>query len=56
MTGLNGSSLEALGGSCLRGSGHAEDRALTMVRRPIRYFFSMERPDIPARASRRIAA
>ena len=56
MTGLNGSSFEALGGSCFRGSGHAEDRALTMVRRPTRYFFSIARPDIPARASRRIAA
>jgi hypothetical protein len=27
-----------------------------LVRRPTRYFFSMARPDIPARASRRIAA
>ena len=56
MTGLNGSSFDALGGSCLRGSGHAEARALTIVRRPTRYFFSIARPDIPARASRRIAA
>jgi hypothetical protein len=56
MAGLNGSSFEALDGSCLRGSGHAEDRARTMVRRPTRYFFSIARPDIPARASRRIAA
>jgi hypothetical protein len=31
-------------------------RALTMVRLPARYFFSMARPDISARASRRIAA
>lgn len=53
---LNGSSLEALGGNCFRGSGHADARALTIVRRPIRYFFSIARPDIPARASRRIAA
>jgi hypothetical protein len=29
---------------------------LTIVRRPTRYFFSIARPDIPARASRRIAA
>jgi hypothetical protein len=29
---------------------------LTMVRRPTRYFFSIARPDIPARVSRRIAA
>jgi hypothetical protein len=56
MAGLNGSSLDALDGNCLRGSSHAEDRALTMVRRPTRYFFSMACPDIPARASRRIAA
>jgi hypothetical protein len=56
MAGLNGSSLEALGGGRLRGSGHAEDRALTTVRRPTRYFFSRPRADIPARASRRIAA
>jgi hypothetical protein len=43
-------------GNCLRGSGQADDSAETMVRRPTRYFFSIARPDIPARASRRIAA
>jgi hypothetical protein len=37
----------------LQGSGHAEDRALTMLRRPTRSFFSIARPDIPARPSRR---
>jgi hypothetical protein len=39
MTGLDGTSFEALCGSCFRGPGHAEDKALTMVRRPTRYFF-----------------
>jgi hypothetical protein len=47
MAGLNGSSFDALGGSCLRGPGQAEDSALTMVRRPAQYFFSMARPGIP---------
>jgi hypothetical protein len=56
IAGLNGSSFEALGGSCFRGSGHADDIALMIVRRPTRYFFSIAQPDIPARASRRIAA
>lgn len=56
MAGSNRSSLEALGGSCLHGSGHADARNLTIVRRPTRCFFSIARPDIAARASRRTAA
>jgi hypothetical protein len=56
MTGLNGSSFDARGGSCLRYSGHADASALPTVRRPTPCFFSIARPDIPARASRRIAA
>ena len=34
MTALTGSSFGPLGGSCLRGSGHAEARALTIVHWP----------------------
>jgi hypothetical protein len=39
-----------------RCSGHADASALPTVRRPTPYCFSIARPDIPARASRRIAA
>jgi hypothetical protein len=56
MAGLNGSSFDARGGSCFRCSGHADASALPTVRRPTLYFFSFARPDIPARASRRISA
>jgi hypothetical protein len=38
---------EALAGSCLRGPGHADASALTIVRRPTRYVFSIARPDLP---------
>ena len=56
MAGLNGSSFDARGGSCFRCSGQADASALPTVRRPTRCFFAIARPDIPARASRRIAA
>jgi hypothetical protein len=53
---LNGSSFDARGGKGLRGFGHADANAAVTVRRPTRYFDSSARLDIPARASRRIAA
>jgi hypothetical protein len=56
MAGLKGSSLDGLGGSFFRGSGQADDSALRTVRRPTPYLRASARPDIPARASRRIAA
>jgi hypothetical protein len=56
ITGLNASSFDARGGGFFRGSGQAEARALTTVRRPTLYLRSIARPDMPARASRRIAA
>jgi hypothetical protein len=51
-----GSSFDARGGRFLRGSGQAEDSALTIGRRPTPRSRSIARADNPARASRRIAA
>src|SRR5262249_922337 len=56
MAGLHRASFEGLRGGFFRGSGHADDTALMIVRRPTQYLRSIARPDIPARASRRIAA
>jgi hypothetical protein len=46
MAGLNGSSFDGRAGSGFLGSGHAEARALMIVRRPTRYFLSIARPDL----------
>jgi MFS family permease len=56
ITGLNRSSFDDRGGGLFGGCGQAEASALTTVRRPTLYLRSRARPDIPARASRRIAA